>query len=96
MASEITSLRGPWEVYPEIPEGSIHWRMGPGEDVMNEWWEKIRLLSSEERRRWPQLHVPPKEWAEWVERSIAYVEEERAKKPNQPPEPMPLKRHGSS
>ena len=84
MAADPSNLRAPWEVHPEIPEGSIHWRMGPGEDVMMAWWTSIRLLSPEERLRWREQHPPPQEWREWLESAIAIVEKEEPNQPSQP------------
>ncbi|MDB6121487.1 MAG: hypothetical protein JWQ71_480 [Pedosphaera sp.] len=70
-----TDFPAPWETFPEIPCGSIHWRMGPGEDVMLEWWRSVKRLTAEERRAWHQRHTPPPEWAEWVQRGFTRIEE---------------------
>jgi hypothetical protein len=60
----------PWEIYPEIPCGSIHWRMGPGEDVMLEWWRNLDPLSKDERMAWLQRHPWPEGWQWWIDRLL--------------------------
>lgn len=76
MTSSSTDFRAPWEVYPEIPCGSINWRMGPGEDAMVEWWRSVRVLTSEERLNWRQRHTPPTEWVWWLDWAMRRVEED--------------------
>lgn len=53
----------PWRKYPNIPRGSIGWRMGFGEehwDEFYEWW----LLQPEETRTRIRVKYPePPEWA---------------------------------
>ena len=60
----------PWETYPEIPCGSIHWRMGSGEDVMLAWWRNMKPLSKDERMAYLQRHRWPAEWDWWIDRVV--------------------------
>lgn len=51
-----------WLMYPEIPLGSIGWRMGAGESysmVRQAWFEK---LSKQEKSRYDELFPKPKMW----------------------------------
>ena len=77
MTANSTDFRAPWEVHPEIPCGSIHWRMGPGEDVMVDWWQAMRALTHEERLAYRQQHVGPAEWTDWLDWVIKHLQEER-------------------
>ncbi len=59
----------PWIRYPEIPRGSIGWRMGYGEwhlDMWRRWWERQDdPARTAYRERWrPGV---PAEWADWLQ-----------------------------
>jgi hypothetical protein len=69
MKPESTDFSAPWET--DIPCGSIHWRMGPGEDIMLAWGRSIKPLSLEERLAYLQRHPWPGEWNWWVDRMVA-------------------------
>jgi hypothetical protein len=56
-------LPAPWEVYPDIPKGSIGWRMGPGEDVSHDWFAWLRGLTAERREDYRKRHLEPESWA---------------------------------
>ena len=61
-------LAAPWEVYPDIPCGSIGWRMGPGEDVYGDWLTWLGGLTTEQRQEYRRLHAAPESWAETYDR----------------------------
>jgi hypothetical protein len=56
----------PWSYAPEPPE-SMRWRMGPGEDHMNAWWEMWSRLNAAGRTNYFQKHPPPAPWSKWSE-----------------------------
>jgi hypothetical protein len=60
----------PWEVYPEIPCGSIHWRMGPGEHAMVAFAKLLQPLSKDQLMAYLQLHPYPQDWKWWIDRMI--------------------------
>jgi hypothetical protein len=57
-----TDLPAPWEVYPDIPSGSIGWRMGPREDVYADWLEWLRASTTKQREDYCKRHPEPKTW----------------------------------
>ncbi len=57
----------PWKAFPEEPS-SLRWRMGPGEDFIQEWLSFWRGLTREARKRYLLNHSPPREWSEWLKR----------------------------
>ena len=77
MTTSVTDFRAPWEVYPQIPWGSIHWRMGPGEDVMNDWWKAIRALTHEQRLAYRQRHTGSAECNKWLDWVIEQLQKEQ-------------------
>jgi hypothetical protein len=53
----------PWQKYPEIPLGSIGWRMGRGEDYwieFNDWFKRKTL---DAKRRYAAENPEPDGWA---------------------------------
>ena len=52
----------PWAAFPEIPFGSLGWRMGSGEFYMirfNEWFSKLEKSKKEEyMKKYPK----PENW----------------------------------
>jgi len=67
----------PWEIYPQIPCGSIHWRMGPGEDAMLKWGSQFGGLTQEQRLNYREMHPGPPEWVQWLNRVIESLPRER-------------------
>ena len=70
--SHADDLPPPWAKHPEIPSGSIGWRMGYGEGWMIRWGEW--LASQPKDRAWREAylrrHAPaPRTWAQ----TVAYV-----------------------
>lgn len=55
--------RPPWLQCPEIPAGSIGWRMGCGEDVLERWAKWWNLQSSEQQRAYAAQYPEPAGWA---------------------------------
>lgn len=70
------NLSAPWEVLPEIPRGSIGWRMGPGEDVWIDWLTWLRALTSEQRAEYRTCHPEPESWTGTYERHFAQFQRE--------------------
>ena len=60
----------PWEVYPQIPCGSIHWRMGPGESTMITFGKSLEPLTNDERMAYLQRHPWPQDWKWWIDRMV--------------------------
>ena len=80
MADDFKAFQAPWEVYPEIPCGSIHWRMGAGEDVMGKWGTKFRALKHEQRLAYREMHVVPPAWDRWLDNLIKRIPREADEK----------------
>ena len=53
----------PWVQYPHIRRGSIGWRMGPGEDYRDAFWDWYLELSEERRKQYIADNPEPEEWA---------------------------------
>jgi len=77
MPSDFTDFRAPWEVYPDIPCGSIHWRMGAGESAMGEWGAKFQTLTQEQRFAYRGMHLAPPEWGKWLDRIIESIPKQK-------------------
>ena len=52
----------PWIAFPNIPHGSIGWRMGDGETFLMTWDRWYRKISKEERRKYQTNHPEPASW----------------------------------
>ncbi len=61
------SLEPPWVTFPEAPT-SMRWRMGPGEDHMDQWIRLMSQLGPGGRRQYLEEHPPPDVWLRWLER----------------------------
>jgi N-glycosidase YbiA len=55
-------LLPPWLKFPDVPPGSIGWRMGNGEGYLCEFNPWYRGLTVEGRRKYKEIYPPPKEW----------------------------------
>lgn len=51
-----------WLMYPNIPKGSIGWRMGYGESYLMEQYRWFSKLSDEEKREYNEKFPEPKVW----------------------------------
>jgi hypothetical protein len=82
-----------WVEFPQIPWGSVGWRMGHGEDHMRTWTRWFMALPSEERAAYRSNNVEPEGWAgffDFVEHrtSPAWMKDLRRKleEPQAPPD----------
>lgn len=55
-------LPPPWLQYPQIPRGSIGWRMGAGESYLCEWVPWYGGLSAAGKQAYQQMYPEPKAW----------------------------------
>ena len=54
----------PWQKYPDIPAGSIGWRMGCGEDYYNQFYRWFSGLHPAEQDQYSRVNEPPQGWGE--------------------------------
>jgi hypothetical protein len=60
-------LLPPWQRHPEIPPGSLGWRMGHGETYMVAWDQWANQLKQEQLIEYFKKYAPiPIEWLSWV------------------------------
>ena len=52
----------PWQKHPEIPPGSIGWRMGYGEDYRMSFDDWFKRQAEAEKRNYELTHPEPKGW----------------------------------
>jgi hypothetical protein len=52
----------PWQKHPEIPNGSIGWRMGYGEYYMGEFVQWFARKHLDAKRRYAEQNPEPPEW----------------------------------
>ncbi len=55
-------MKPPWIEYPDYPPGCLGWRMGPGEDYIDNWHQYINKLDENELKEYFNKYIPPKEW----------------------------------
>src|SRR5688572_27535073 len=72
----VNDLPPPWEVYPEIPCGSIGWRMGPGEDVWRDWLTWLEALTPAKREEYRRRHPEPGSWSGIYDRQFEWFSRE--------------------
>jgi ribA/ribD-fused uncharacterized protein len=60
-------LPPPWEKQPDIPLGSIGWRMGFGEAYLDEWYAFFGGLTPAGRRRYREIYPVPDSWLGFYE-----------------------------
>jgi len=58
----------PWEQHPEIPLGSIGWRMGEGELYLETFWSYYNSLSTDQQSKYRKNNRPPKPWSGFYQR----------------------------
>ncbi|TGG95594.1 hypothetical protein E4656_04055 [Natronospirillum operosum] len=61
--SECNDMLPPWLQYPDIPLGSMGWRMGPGEEYWYQFVAWLGELSAAEREAYKRRHPRPESWA---------------------------------
>jgi len=59
-------LAPPWTKF-EWPQGSMGWRMGPGESCMNEWVSWFRSLSKKDKDQYIASYPTPDDWIMFYE-----------------------------
>jgi hypothetical protein len=52
----------PWQKHPDIPVGSIGWRMGEGEIYLNTFNEWFARKHAEAKLRYATGHPEPSDW----------------------------------
>jgi len=60
-------MKPPWEVFPEIPFGSIGWRMGGGEGYLDEFLDWMYVQPEKDLEMYFSVNVPPAEWQSMLE-----------------------------
>ena len=64
-----------WRKHPEIPFGSIGWRMGYGEFYSIAWHKWASSMSQEQLVAYFKKYVPiPLEWLSWVANCFGFTE----------------------
>lgn len=63
MARPTHPVDPPWLFAPEWPAGHIAWRMGPGEDALNQWIEWLCTQTTVHKRAYFSSLAPiPEDW----------------------------------
>jgi len=57
----------PWKAYPEYSRGCMGWRMGGGEDYMDQWLAWFRARTAEEKSAYAKENPPPSGWESFYE-----------------------------
>jgi len=63
----LDKMTPPWEKYPECKCFSIGWRMGRGEDYMDEWRDYINAMTQIETDEYFSSLSIPEEWERFVD-----------------------------
>ncbi len=66
-------MEPPWAAFPDIPYGSIGWRMGHGEDYMSAFFGWVNMLSEKERTAYIATNAEPADWSGFYEMIISRV-----------------------
>ena len=61
----------PWITHPDIPEGSIGWRMGRGEDALTNFYRWFSDLAVSAREAYADSHPVPDGWTGFYDRIAA-------------------------
>lgn len=62
-----TPMMPPWEKYPELPRGSMGWRMGYGEDYATRWSLWYGGLTEEGKGKYRRSIAVPEQWRDWID-----------------------------
>ncbi len=65
IASLPDPLLPPWEQFPDIPAGSMGWKMGRGEDYVMHFMRWFAGLPQEDQAAYTKANPPPERW-KWV------------------------------
>ena len=52
----------PWIAFPELPAGSIGWRMGSGEDAYDTFYRWFSALTPEQAQAFERENPEPEGW----------------------------------
>tara|TARA_R110000868_G_scaffold162329_12_gene393488 strand:+ start:13226 stop:13525 length:300 start_codon:yes stop_codon:yes gene_type:complete len=63
-------LLPPWETFPDIPPGSIGWRMGPGDQYNQEFTEWLCTLTENQVALYVEEFPEPESWRGFYERKL--------------------------
>jgi len=55
-------MKPPWEVFPDMPFGSLGWRMGDGEGYLDDFLQWMYEQPEQELKQYFLINVPPAEW----------------------------------
>jgi hypothetical protein len=55
-------MEPPWVKHPDIPDGSVGWRMGDGEDYYNQFYRWFSSLPAAQQDEFARTNKPPSEW----------------------------------
>ena len=61
------TMSPPWIQYPDMPRMSIGWRMGYGEDFLDNWLPWYNGLSERSKRKYRAKFPEPEEWKGYYE-----------------------------
>ena len=57
-----SAMDAPWQALPDIPAGSIGWRMGRGEDYIMAFWKWFNALTPPHQATYKDEHPEPEGW----------------------------------
>lgn len=60
-------MQPPWQEFPQIPLGSIGWRMGAGEDYARKFYAWFRAQGHDEQVQYAADNPEPQEWRGYYE-----------------------------
>lgn len=62
----------PWELRPDLVQGSLGWRMGTGEAILLAWWRWLERQPTQRswRVQYLRRHVAPRTWTPFVVRAL--------------------------
>ena len=55
-------MKPPWIEFPDYPPGCLGWRMGIGEDYIDNWYKYISDLTIEDKKIYFNQYPIPIEW----------------------------------
>jgi hypothetical protein len=55
-------MEPPWVKHPDIPAGSVGWRMGDGEEYYNQFYRWFSALPAAEQDAYVSSNEPPSGW----------------------------------
>jgi hypothetical protein len=58
----VSDVEPPWKQRPDLPRHSIGWRMGPGEDVYNEYYKWFSALDPAAQQAYRNDHPESYGW----------------------------------